>query len=252
MKNSFRFYRCKVVLAILCLLPVIFLSSCLKDEDSDSANEYYAMATVYKGGDSVMFQMDDSAFLVPYNDLPADTFQVGERYFVYFSIGDTSDFPVYSKYPILLQSYAKAFIRPVKLEPDESISKQVLSVQYVWCSSTYYNIVFTTYKGTSSPETFELVRISDEETNSPTDTQPELVFELQHNVETVSVNTQAIHFYSFDVSSLESSFPNATKLIFRVKIPTPDGYYSMYTSYIPKRKSSAILSVKGRTSPILH
>ena len=200
-------------LAIL-LISSFFVSSCMKWDDQDYTTYYYNMATVTQGGEYPTFLLDDSVWLESDFKMPIDTFTVGERYFIYYTLGDTINHAP-KVYPIALDYYAKSYKKEYKtLQHDTGdvwLNKPMYELKLIWFSSHYWNLMFTSYMGMSSPNTFELIRNKTLETAGVNDTIPVLNFELRHNVSATSDLRKDDQYYSFDLDSLRQEFPRAKK-----------------------------------------
>jgi hypothetical protein len=196
------------------VLMAIAFSSCLKlEDDTVYVRDYKRMATVTTGGVNPVFCKDDSVFLTLEVAQPADTFVVGERYFLHFIYGDTTNHPKNS-YPVKLYGYGKTTIKNLEVLPKDSTDKwgnQFITMLDIWYSGHYCNFFLASYMGMSTPNTLELVRIKEGESTTPTDTVPKLNFELRHNVASISLAIYYYRFLSFNLSSLSTEFPNAKR-----------------------------------------
>jgi hypothetical protein len=225
---------------IVILLTGLTFSSCLDlGNDEDYTQYIISMATVSTGGANPEFQTDEGYYLVPQVSVPADTFSVGERYFLYYSMADTTDHAL-NTYPINLSSYSKVIIKNFQVleidSTDQWYDQPLPDFTWAWYSGQYFNTVFSTFVGTSTPNTYELVRIMENENNVSTDTVPELYFELRHNVSSYTSVGVYYHYVSFDLSSLPVEFPKATK--FEINITWNSYYYgelSFSDDYIPNQ-----------------
>lgn len=220
------------------LLALAF-SSCLNlDDGTRYVREFGLMGTVTSGGVNPVFQMEEGFSVTTTNAVPADTFEVGERYFLHFILGDTINHAA-NLYPIKLYRFAKTNLKPfVVLEEDSTDvwKNQPVGMQGLWYSGQYCNIVFSTFMGVGTPNTIELVRMKGDETTTPTDTAPKLYFELRHNVANYSAYYSSTKFYSFDLSSLETGFPNAVKYSITVKWNEEGHGTSSYNQwYVPNK-----------------
>jgi len=200
-------------------LMAFAFTSCLNlDNNSDFIPEYWCMATVTKGGVNPVFQMDEGFFLAPDKAQPADTFAVGERYYLYLVLGDTINQPAKTS-SIQLYRYGKTNIKALEVLPKDSTDRwgnMPIILSDLSYSGHYCNFYFRSFQGDGLPNTFELIRIKENELTTPTDTVPKLFFELRHNV---AANTSGVlykRFFSFDLSSLTTDFPNAVR--FNIKI----------------------------------
>lgn len=215
-------------------LMAFALSSCMNlGDDTEVVRDYLCMVTVSTGGATPVFQMDEGPFLTSVTTMPADSFVIGERYCIDFTLADTINHPV-NTYPIRINRYGKTIIKNMIELPKDSVDKwgnKPIAYLYPSFSGHYFNAFFTSYAGISSPNTFEFIRMKVDEHTTPTDTVPNLYFHLRHNVEVVSTAMSYYRFYSFDVSSLSEEFPNATK--FKIKISWEDANYGWinYTQY---------------------
>lgn len=217
-------------------LMAIALTSCLNFGDENNVvRDYMCTVTVTTGGASPVFQMDEGPFLTSETNMPADTFVIGERYFIDFLLGDTINHGV-GIYPIRLVRYGKTVIKNMIELPKDSTDKwgdKPIGYLYPSFSGHYFNAFFESFAGISNPNTFEFIRMKVEEHTTPTDTVPNLFFELRHNVEFVSTGYIYYRFYSFDLSGLSTEFPNARR--FKIKVSWDDanvgwtnstGYYT--------------------------
>lgn len=214
-------------------------SSCLNTDDgTDYVREYGLMGTVTSGGANPVFHMDEGFSVVTTNSVPADTFQVGERYFLHFILGDTVNH-VAQLYPVKLFRFGKTVLKPYVVLPADSTDvwyNQPIGMSGLWYSGQYCNIVFTSFMGVGTPNSIELVRMEGDETTTPTDTAPKLYFELRHHVPNYSSGYTNARFYSFELSSLEADFPNASKFDITIKWNEYGrGTLSYKQWYIPNR-----------------
>ena len=214
-------------------------SSCLNlDDNNEYIPEYWCMATVTTAGVNPVFQMDEGSFLIPNKAQPADTFALGERYYVHFIMGDTINHPV-KTYPIEVYHYYKTTLKNLEVLPKDSIDRweeMPISMSELWYSGHYCNFYFISYRGDGTPNTFELIRMKKNENTTPTDTAPNLFFELRHNVKTNSSNVLYKRFYSFDMSSLTVDFPNAVKFNLNIRwYEMGRGYWSSTNFYKPNQ-----------------
>ncbi|HET9570832.1 MAG TPA: NigD-like C-terminal domain-containing protein [Bacteroidales bacterium] len=226
------------VLAMACL--AFALTSCLNQgDDSNVKPDYICMVNVTTGGVNPVFQMDGGSFLTPDATMPADTFQVGERYFIDFYLGDSTNHTP-GTYPISLIRYNKTIVKNmIELQKDsvDLWGNKPIGNLYPSFSGHYFNAFFVSYAGLTTPNTFEFIRMKADEHTSPTDTVPNLSFHLRHNVESVATGMVYYRIYSFDVSSLTTEFPNAYK--FKIKVSWDDANFgwSNYTQYyIPNQQ----------------
>lgn len=223
---------------IIVLIPLLFTSffGC-KEGTISEPYYYYSMATATQSGFNPLFKLDDSSLVRPINDMPADSFIMGQRYFLFFANADTTGMsPAYK--PIMLEYYRKASMYNMEvLHPDSLIGpdpKPILNVQYVWISGRYINIVFETFRNVSDNPQYRLVRILGEEHNELTDLQPEFVFELRQQTELVHSSMRLAHYVSFDVGNLGSEYTHATKIKIKLKYKTSGGGFAIYEySYKP-------------------
>lgn len=189
-------------------------SSCLNMDDGTSyVREYGLMGTVVSGGAHPVFHMEEGFSVTTTNVVPEDTFAVGERYYLHYILDDTTNH-VANLYPIKLFQYGKTTTKPLAVLPKDSTDRwknQPIGMSGIWYSGNYCNLVFNAYVGLGTPNTIELIRIMDDENTTPTDTAPKLYFELRDNVPNYSSYNSFYRFYSFDLSSLETDFPNAVK-----------------------------------------
>lgn len=220
------------------LMAFAFTSCFNLDDGSKFIPEYWCMATVTTGGVNPVFQMDEGFYLTPDKAQPADTFAVGERYYLYFIIGDTINHSA-NTYPIQLFRYGKTTIKALEVLPKDSTDrwgKMPIVFSDLWYSGHYCNFYFRSFQGDGTPNTFELIRIKENELTTPTDTVPKLFFELRHNVAANNSSVLYNRFYSFDLSSLTTDFPNAVR--FNIKISWSEmgnGTYTSTNTYIPNQ-----------------
>lgn len=232
-------------------LMAFALTSCFNLNDgTPNIPEWYCMATVTTGGVNPVFQMDEGFYLTPESAQPADTFTVGERYYLSFVMGDTINHPV-NNYPVNLYRYGKTSIKTLLVLPKDSTdvwgNMPVIMYDF-WYSGHYCNFFFKSFAGVGTTNTFELIRIKENENTTPTDTVPKLFFELRHNAAANAFGALDYRFYSFDLDSLATDFPNAVK--FNIKISwseTGKGTLSSTNDYIPHQTlSSASLLLANR------
>lgn len=243
---------------VMALMAVAF-SSCLDlGDNTDYVQDYICMATVTTGGINPIFQMDEGFFLVPEAAMPADTFTVGERYYLHFVLGDTTNHPL-NTYPVNFYRYGKTSMKEFVVLPKDSTDRwenKPVNMSNFWYSGHYLNFSFLSYAGTGTPNTFELVRVLDNESTTPTDTFPKLHFELRHNVNNYSTSYLYYRYYSFDLDSLKTQFPNATK--FKIKVNWNDVTYgarNVTSDYIPDQVLTTVSLVstsKKMFDPLLN
>ncbi len=242
-----------IFLLALALLPIAFTSCLNLDDGSKFVPEYWWMATVTTGGVNPVLQMDEGFFLTPDKAQPADTFSIGERYFLYFVMGDTINHPVNS-FPIKLYKYNKVTIKALEVLPKDSIDRwgdlpiEFSNLSY---SGHYCNFVFRSFQGNGTPNTFELIRIKGNENTTPTDTVPKLYFELRHNVAASGSSVLNYRYYSFDLSSLETDFPNAVR--FNIIISWSEigrGIWSSNNYYVPDLMATGASLVSASSKQI--
>lgn len=218
------------------------LSSCMKWDDAEYVQDWAFMGTVTTGGVNPVFAVDEGFSLTPVDAMPADTFTVGERYYLHFVLGDTTNHAP-NLYPIKIYRYGKTVIKPMVELPKDSTDRwndQPISLGQCWFSGIYCNIFFASFVGVGEPDTYELVRIKENENNTPTDTMPKLVFEFRHNVPNYNVGYSYLRPYSFDVSSLHADFPNAVRFHVTVRINEYRlGTQSLIRYYYPNRLYTA-------------
>lgn len=218
------------------------VSSCMKWDDTEYVQDYAFMGTVTTGGVNPVFLLDEGFSVTPETAMPADTFTVGERYYLHFVLGDTTNHPA-NVYPINFYRYGKTVIKSLEVLQKDSTDRwkdQPLSMVNFWFSGHYCNFFFVSYNGMGTPNTFELVRMMDSENTTPTDTVPKLVFELRHNVPNYSSYYSFLKFYSFDLTSLQTDFPNAVK--FNINLKWNEYGYGTQTYakiYIPNKLYTA-------------
>jgi hypothetical protein len=210
----------KGFLVVATALLAFAFSSCLNlGDNTDYVQDYVFMGTVTTGGVNPVFLLDEGFSVTPEASMPADTFVVGERYYLHFILGDTTNHAP-KLYPIKFYRYGKTDIKSLIVLPKDSTDKwknQPVSMANIWYSSHYCNFFFVSFAGIGTPNTFELIRMKENENTTPTDTVPKLVFELRHNVPGYSSAYSYLRFYSFDLSSLQTDFPNAYKFNISVK-----------------------------------
>lgn len=211
----------------------LLFSSCLNMDDSPYVQDYVFMGTVTTGGASPVFQLDEGFSVTPETVMPADTFQVGERYYLHFILGDTVNHPA-NLYPIRFYRYGKTVVKDYLDLPQDSTDKwkdQPVDMANIWYSGHYCNLFFVSFMGVGTPNTFELVRMMENENTTPTDTVPKLVFELRHNAPEFSTFYSYFRFYSYDLSKLQTDFPNAVR--FQISLKWNDYRYGTqtYTRY---------------------
>jgi len=229
----------KGILALVTALIAFTFSSCMKlGDDTKVERDFMCMVTVTTGGASPVFQMDEGPILTSETTMPADSFVIGERYFIDFYLGDTMAHSV-NTYPIRLIRYGKTVIKNSIELPKDSTDKwgnKPITYVYPSFSGHYFNAFFLSYAGVSTPNTFEFIRMKVDENTTPTDTVPNLVFQLRHNVDFISMGVAYYRFYSFDLGSLSTEFPNATK--FKIKISWDDanfGWTNITRYYTPNQ-----------------
>jgi hypothetical protein len=210
----------KSVLAVVAILFAVSLTSCLnKYDDTDYVQDWTFMGTVTTGGTNPVFLLDQGYSVAPESTFPADTFAVGERYYLHYILGDTTNHPS-NVFPVKVLSYAKAFIKAATELPKDSTDRwedQPINLVKGWFSGTYCNLFFISFMGVGSPETFEFIRMKQSEKTAPTDTVPKLIFEVRHNVPDISAYYSYFRFISFDLSSLQTEFPNAVRYYIYVR-----------------------------------
>jgi len=229
----------KGFLVLATAIMVFAFTSCLDlNSDNNYVKAFRCMVTVTTGGVNPVFQIDNGPFLTQETAVPADTFVVGERYCLYYVLGDTVNHPVNS-YPIDLYQYVKTILKNPVVLPKDSTNKWEdqpiidFSAQF---TGHYLNAFFISYAGLSTPNTFELIRLKEDETALVTDTFPKLYFALRHNVAVISSSYTIYQYYSYDLSSLTTEFPNATK--FQINLSWNDaglGTMEGPSTYIPEQ-----------------
>ena len=143
---------------------VLALSSCMNfDDNTDYVQDYILMGTVTTGGVNPIFMLDDGIRVTPVTAMPADTFEVGERYYLHFVLGDTINHAA-NLYPIKFYRYGKSIIKNIAVLPKDSTdlwNDQPISMAKFSFSSHYCNFFFTSFVGVGTPETFEFVRVKE-------------------------------------------------------------------------------------------
>lgn len=243
---------------VMALLAVA-LSSCLDlGDNTDYVQDYVCMATVTTGGVNPVLQMDEGYFLVPQAAMPADTFTLGERYYIHFSLADTTNHAM-NTYPVNFYGYGKAFVKDLVFLPKDSMDRwenKPVSMTNFWYSGHYLNFSFLSYAGIGTPNSFELIRVLDNENTTPTDTFPTLHFELRHNAKNYSTSFFYNRYYSFNLDSLTTEFPNASK--FKIKVNWNDVNYgsrNVINEYTPNQVLSSVSLVsviKKNSGPLLN
>lgn len=242
-------------LVLATALMAIALSSCFNLDDETPYVPYYkCMATVTSGGVNPVFVKDNGVLITPVDAMPADTFVVGERYFLHYAYGDTTNHST-NGYPILLYKYGKTTIKNLEVLPKDSTDiweNQSITMLDVWYSGYYCNFFIASYMGMDTPNTIELVRIMEGESTTPTDTVPKLNFELRHNVSSISIAFYNYRFLSFNLSSLSTEFPNAKRFDINLRwkelnrgtmsfpgVYTPNQLFSDSPYFSPNRNQAA-------------
>mgnify|MGYP001343412376 CR=1 FL=1 len=232
------------------ILPLIFLmlatfSSCNLGDESDNTYNYLSMATVVSGGYYPFFKTDVGEVLKCSNIVESDSgFNVGDRYYLSFSIGDSvpSDASVY---PITLNSYvkvkAKNFVTVEKDSVDIYKNKQVGSAYNFFISGNYMNMIFYAYTPLTSRGTFELVRYKKNESNNSQDTIPTIYFELRHNTDETS-SSATLRLFSYELNPLTSNFPMATKFKIYLTWYSVSGTQTCEFTYIPYDPNKSLYS----------
>ncbi|MCE5174878.1 MAG: NigD-like C-terminal domain-containing protein [Bacteroidales bacterium] len=201
------------------IFPLIFLMfatfpSCNLGDESDNTYNYLRMVTVVSGGDYPFFKTDVGEVLKCSNIVENDSgFNVGDRYYLSFSMVDTVAADAYI-FPITYISSAKVktrnFVTVEKDSADIYKNKQLGSAYNFFISGNYMNMIFYAYVPLTSKSTFELVRYKKNESNKSQDTIPTIYFELRHNTEETS-SSPTLRLFSYELSPLTSDFPMATK-----------------------------------------
>jgi len=235
------------------LLTFVFTSCLDLGDDDEYVQDWMCMVTVTTGGANPVFLMDEGTYLTSETSLPADTFTVGERYYLHFIMGDTINHPV-NTYPVKIDQYGKTAIKDFVVLPKDSTDKwedQPVMDLYAWCSGHYFNTFFVSYAGMTTPNTIELVRMKKKETATSTDTVPTLYFELRHNVKTFSTGAAFYRFYSFDLTSLKTEFPQAKRFALQISSNLVSfGEQSFLRTYTPDAaKTGAELLAWGKNNP---
>jgi len=246
----------KILTWVMALMAVAF-SSCLDlGDNTEFVQDYICMATVTTGGVNPVFQMDEGYFLIPETDMPADTFTVGERYYLHFVLGDTINRPL-NTYPVNFYKYGKTNVKDFVLLPKDSTDvwdNKPVSMTNFWFSGHYINLAFLSFAGIGTPNTFELIRVQDNESTTPTDTFPALHFELRHNVNSFTASYFYYRYYSFNLDRLKTEFPNATK--YKIKVNWNDVNYgarSVTSTYTPDQvlTTVSLLSISKKNANLL-
>jgi len=242
----------KLTFALFLTILALTVSSCLnKDNDSDVTNIYEGMATVTSADEYPSFITDNGYKLDCSNEVSIDTgavFVVGERVFLSYAFGDTTTHAA-KVYPIVLKSFGKVDVKSyVSLEKgatDIYENQTLYSYTYFWTSGNYFNAVFYAFKPLSSTNSFELVRVKDNETCTAQDTLPTISLELRHNTSTVSDYYYYLQVYSFDLSTLVTEFPLAKR--FKIDFSWKDlrnGSTSVDLTFDPHKTASLISAMK--------
>jgi len=226
------------------IYPLIFLlfvtiSSCNWEDKTENAYNYALMATVISGGDYPFFRTDVGEILECSNIVENDSsFNVGDRYYLYFSMVDTVSADAYI-FPITLNSYKKVktrdFVTVEKDSADIYKNKQLGSSSNFFISGNYMNMIFYAYVPLTSTSTFELIRYKKNESNTALDTMPTISFELRHNTEETS-STPTLRLFSYELSPLTFEFPMATKFKIDLtwySVSSTQTYEFTYTPYDP-------------------
>jgi hypothetical protein len=196
------------------VLTLVLLSSCINLNEEETTKYKYNLVTVSQGGVNPKFLVDDSVYLVPNSAMPADSFQVGERYYIYYLLGDTLNHSI-NQYPISLHQFGKANVQNFKVydENNDDIwyNSPISEIGSSWFTSNCWNIIFSSFLGVTTPNTYELVRNKFLESTEPTDTVPVLYFELRHNVSSYTLAATRDQLVCFDLDTLTQEYPQAKR-----------------------------------------
>ncbi len=233
----------------LALLAVTF-TSCFDDEDEQSVEYYLDVATVTTGGQTPAFATDEGFAYHCLTTENADSFAVGERYFLVYTCSDTTT-RASSYFDIQLAEYQKVHIRSFSTLPKDSTdnldSQPLRNIGWIWTSGSYLNTVFQNYKPLTTPSSFDLVRIKKSESNLSTDTVPTIYFKLLHHVDYLNTGYYTRQALSYDMSPLATEYPSAYKIKLNVSWVTSDGSDSYEFVYVPESIDTPQNSLKRST-----
>lgn len=209
---------------ILPLITVFFLAqSCLKDDEEESVNYYETMAFVTIAGDKPSFMTDYGISLKSELSLASDTgdvFDLGQRVFMVFSYGDTLNL-VNNVYPIIIKEYAPVTVSDFKTVKPDSVNPYYDQILYhvyrFYITQNYFNSIIYTYQPLTSINTCELIRVMENENNTPDSEFPTVNFEIRHNASAVNYDYYKLRLFSHDLSPLAVEFANADSIKLKLR-----------------------------------
>jgi hypothetical protein len=238
----------KLILVFPLAFLIFSLTSCFNSDDENYAVTYQTLATVTNAGNYPSFLTDDGYVLRTSNEVETDTttaLKVGERYFLLYVLGDTTSTHGTKTYPIILKDLNKVnvwnYSSVEKNATDTIVNAGLRSVSFFGLGRDYLNIIFSTYKSTSSYDDVQLVRLKKKETDSPVDTMPTIYFELRHNVHSLNFTDYNTLITSFNLKPLVADYQYAKRFNVNLKWNIyPDATSRSYDFiYKPESSSSA-------------
>jgi hypothetical protein len=239
-------------------LPLAFLvftfTSCFDDIDNESVIYYLNMATVSTGGEYPVFSTDNGITYNSETKQNADSFAIGERYFLIYTCTDTSTSSL-DYYNIQITDYQLVHVKAFSTLPEDSTddltSQTMMSVAWLWTGNDYLNAIFYPYKSLTLPNAYDLMRIESSESNLTTDTVPTIYFKLLHHVDLINANYYTRQAFSYDLSPLVTEFPAAYKFKIHVSWTASDANDSEDLVYVPTSVSASQSSLKKSTGALL-
>lgn len=228
----------KKLIFVLPLMALILATiSCNNFDDKEETKYYETMGTVLTGGDYPSFRTDNGVLLNCSTIVKTDSvFTPGERYYLYYTIGDTTTHAP-KTYPIELHSFGRAIVKNFAvIEKDSSdiyYDQPLRNIYNFWISGNYINMMFYPFFPLTSQNSYELVRYKGKENTVGSDAEPVLYFEFRHHTSGIASN-YTLRLVSFDLSPLVSEYPSATK--FKIKLAWRDtqyGFQDYEFSYVP-------------------
>lgn len=194
------------------------LTSCLNSDEDNNEKDWLCAATVKTGGARPVFQMDEGLILTTSQNLAADSFKVGQRYFLQVCYGDTTNHPA-NTYPVVVKVYQPAVVKDYIVwakDSADSWGNAPISNLYAWYSGHYFNTWFVSFASESKTSTFELIRDLNKTSATSTDTVPELFFSFRHNTSSYSTDMSFSRTISYNLNSLKTEYPNAKRFLITV------------------------------------
>gem|GEM_PF-599058 len=200
-------------------IVLLSLTSCFNDSNNDDSTSTLSsewVATAVAVGDYPVFRTDDGYILSCTNKISTDTgvvFTSGVRYYLAYDVTDTTGVSSSKTYQVKLNSYAKMSVKDYvtveagATDPYTEYEQDLFDVSGFLLTGNYLNTFFRTYAPLTSDNSYELIRLKGEETNTGA-TIPTAKFELRYQSKTLSSYVHS-NFVSFNMSQLITDFPAA-------------------------------------------